>query len=184
MISDTVRPVRPIASPEKAPWVCPSWKARDVPTPCEATPIASPRARGSVTRTRSRILGPITAPDASGVVSTHLRLDFSKVADAPWVGLPLGTPDAPGLHLPAFSVSAIVVIVPVVIALLAENTGHVKAVAAMTRDDLDPYLGRALGADGLATAIAGAVGGSPTTTYAEEVGSLTARIVDPSGPGG
>ena len=38
-----------------------------------------------------------------------LRVDLSGLADAPWVGLPLGTPEAPGLHLPAFSASAIAV---------------------------------------------------------------------------
>jgi uracil-xanthine permease len=132
-------------------------------------------------------LGPITAPNASGVVSTHLRLDLSSVSQAPWVGLPFGTPAAPGLHLPALSGAAIVLVVPVVIALIAENTGHVKAVASMTGaddeasgatgDGLDPYLGRALAADGLATAVAGAVGGSPTTTYAENIGVMAATRV-------
>ncbi|WP_312030199.1 solute carrier family 23 protein [Actinomycetospora sp. TBRC 11914] len=123
------------------------------------------------------LAGPITAANASGVVSTHPRVDLSKVADAPWIGLPLGTPGAPGLHLPAFSASAIVLVVPVVVALIAENTGHVKAVASMTREDLDPYLGRALAADGIATAVAGAVGGSPTTTYAENIGVMAATRV-------
>jgi uracil-xanthine permease len=123
------------------------------------------------------VLGPITAPDASGVVSTHLRVDLSGVPDAPWIGLPLGTADAPGLHLPAFSASAILLVVPVAIALIAENTGHVKAVANMTREDLDPYLGRALAADGIATAVAGGVGGSPTTTYAENIGVMAATRV-------
>ena len=123
------------------------------------------------------VLGPITAPDASGVVSAHPRVDLSGVSDAPWIGLPLGTADAPGLHLPAFSVSAILVVVPVVVALIAENTGHVKAVASMTRENLDPYLGRALAADGIATAVAGGVGGSPTTTYAENIGVMAATRV-------
>jgi xanthine/uracil permease len=133
------------------------------------------------------VLGPITGPDASGVVSTHLRVDLSGVADAPWLGLPLGTPGVPGLHLPAFSASAILLVVPVAIALIAENTGHVKAVASMTREDsgasgatgnhLDPYLGRALAADGIATAVAGGVGGSPTTTYAENIGVMAATRV-------
>ncbi len=122
-------------------------------------------------------LGPITAPNASGVVSTHLRLDLSSVAQAPWIGLPFGSPAVPGLHLPAFSGAAIALVVPVVIALIAENTGHVKAVASMTAEDLDPYLGRALAADGLATAVAGAVGGSPTTTYAENIGVMAATRV-------
>jgi uracil-xanthine permease len=123
------------------------------------------------------VLGPITAPDASGTVSTHLRVDLSAVGDAPWIGLPLGTPEAPGLHLPAFSASAILLVVPVAIALIAENTGHVKGVASMTGEDLDPYLGRALAADGIATAVAGGVGGSPTTTYAENIGVMAATRV-------
>jgi xanthine/uracil permease len=123
------------------------------------------------------ILGPITAPNASGVVSTHPRVDLSAVGPAPWIGLPVGTPEAPGLHLPAFSASAILLVVPVAIALIAENTGHVKGVASMTGEDLDPYLGRALAADGIATAVAGAVGGSPTTTYAENIGVMAATRV-------
>ena len=47
----------------------------------------------------------------------------------------------------------------------------------MTREDLDPYLGRALAADGIATAVAGGVGGSPTTTYAENIGVMAATRV-------
>ena len=66
---------------------------------------------------------------------------------------------------------------PGVIALIAENTGHVKAVAEMTGEDLDPYMGRAIGADGLATAFASAFGGSPTTTYAENIGVMGATRV-------
>ena len=66
---------------------------------------------------------------------------------------------------------------PGVIALVAENTGHVKAVAEMTGQDLDPYMGRAIGADGIATAFASAFGGSPTTTYAENIGVMGATRV-------
>ena len=46
--------------------------------------------------------------------------------------------------------------VPVVFVLIAENVGHVKSVAAMTGHDLDPMIGRALLADGVATTLAGA----------------------------
>jgi len=63
------------------------------------------------------------------------------------------------------------------IALIAENTGHVKAVAEMTGDDLDPYMGRALFADGIGTALSSAIGGSPTTTYAENIGVMAATRV-------
>jgi len=68
-------------------------------------------------------------------------------------------------------------VLPAVIALIAENTGHVKAVAAMTKRDLDPYMGRAIAADGVGTVLASAVGGSPTTTYAENIGVMAATRV-------
>jgi xanthine/uracil permease len=71
----------------------------------------------------------------------------------------------------------ILLVLPGVIALIAENTGHVKAVAEMTGDDLDPYMGRAIGADGFATALSSAFGGSPTTTYAENIGVMGATKV-------
>ena len=63
------------------------------------------------------------------------------------------------------------------IALIAENTGHVKAVAEMTGADLDGVMGRAIAADGFGTVLASAVGGSPTTTYAENIGVMAATRV-------
>ena len=68
-------------------------------------------------------------------------------------------------------------VIPAVIALVAENAGHVKAVAEMTGADLDPMMGRAIAADGVGTVIASAVGGSPTTTYAENIGVMAATRV-------
>jgi xanthine/uracil permease len=53
----------------------------------------------------------------------------------------------------------------------------VKAVSEMTGQDLDPYLGRAFIGDGVGTAIASFVGGSPTTTYAENIGVMAATRV-------
>ena len=47
----------------------------------------------------------------------------------------------------------------------------------MTGDDLDPYMGRALFADGIGTALSSAIGGSPTTTYAENIGVMAATRV-------
>ena len=82
-----------------------------------------------------------------------------------------------GPHLPAFSITFILLMLPSVIALLAENAGHVKAVSEMTGDDLDPYLGRAYIGDGVGTAVASFVGGSPTTTYAENIGVMAATRI-------
>ncbi|TCK22565.1 uracil-xanthine permease family protein [Pseudonocardia endophytica] len=129
------------------------------------------------------VAGPITAPDGGGDVSTHPRVDLSTVGQADWVGLPPATMTGPdgqeiaGWHLPTFSWVFVLLVLPSVIALVAENTGHVKAVQEMTRADLDPYLGRALAGDGLGTALAGLVGGSPTTTYAENIGVMAATRV-------
>jgi len=61
--------------------------------------------------------------------------------------------------------------------LIAENVGHVKAVASMTGKDLDGQMGNALMADGVATTLAGAGGGSGTTTYAENIGVMAASRV-------
>ncbi len=116
------------------------------------------------------ISGKITAADATGKIGTHFRVDFTNVRAADWFGLP-------HLHGPGFKTSAILVALPAVIALIAENTGHVKAVAAMTDTDLDPYLGRAIAADGVGTVLASAVGGSPTTTYAENIGVMAATRI-------
>src|SRR6185436_5954807 len=75
------------------------------------------------------------------------------------------------------TMAAILLVLPAVIALIAENTGHVKAVAEMTGHDLDPVMGRAIAADGIGTALASSVGGSPTTTYAENIGVMAATRV-------
>lgn len=90
--------------------------------------------------------------------------------DAPWIGIPEFTG-------PTFQLSAILVALPVVVVLVAENVGHVKAVAAMTGRSLDDVAGDALIADGVATALAGAGGGSGTTTYAENIGVMAATRV-------
>ncbi len=63
------------------------------------------------------------------------------------------------------------------IVLIAENTGHIKAVATMTGQNLDRSLGRGYMGDGLATMLAGLGGGSGTTTYAENIGVMAATRV-------
>ncbi len=109
-----------------------------------------------------------------GVVSGYVLaailgdVDFTPVNHAAWVGLPHFTS-------PTFNGKAILLIVPaVLVVLLAENAGHVKAVAAMVGepDSLDPYIGRSFMADGVATTVSGLFGGSGTTTYAENIGVM------------
>lgn len=93
-------------------------------------------------------------------------IDFSAISSATWLGLPTFT-------APVFKASAISIIVPVAIILVAENLGHIKAVSAMTGQNLDMYLGRAFVGDGVATMLSGAVGGTGVTTYAENIGVMT-----------
>lgn len=104
------------------------------------------------------------------VATLRGEVDFAAVREAAWVGLPQFT-------APAFDLSVLGLFLPVVLVLIAENVGHVKSVAAMTGDDLDPVTGRALIADGLATTLAGLGGGSGTTTYAENIGVMAATRV-------
>ncbi|WP_062379283.1 uracil-xanthine permease family protein [Demequina pelophila] len=108
---------------------------------------------------------------AGGIVAAFRgEWDLSGVSEAAWFGLPQ-------FHTPQFDFAVLAMFVPVVLVLVAENIGHVKSVAAMTGDDLDPVTGRALLADGLATTVAGMGGGSGTTTYAENIGVMAATRV-------
>jgi uracil-xanthine permease len=130
-----------------------------------------------------KVFGHITAFDAgAGKVTTHFRTNFSGIQQADWFGFPHHTTmvagkEVPGWHAPSFSVAAVLLVLPAVIALIAENTGHVKAVAEMTGHDLNPVMGRAIAADGIGTVLATSVGGSPTTTYAENIGVMAATRV-------
>jgi uracil-xanthine permease len=92
-------------------------------------------------------------------------IDFGAVAAAPWIGLP-------HFQAPVWNTNAIALIAPVAIVLVAENLGHIKAVAAMTGRNLDPFLGRAFIGDGLATIVAATGGGTGVTTYAENIGVM------------
>ncbi len=117
---------------------------------------------------------------AAGKVTTHLRVDWSGVQAANWFGLPPVSDFANkvvGFHLPTFNLAFVLVSLPVVIALIAENTGHVKAVAEMTGEKLDPYMGRAIAADGAGSMLATLAGAGPTTTYAENIGVMAATRV-------
>ncbi|MFV0430360.1 MAG: uracil-xanthine permease family protein [Arachnia sp.] len=132
-------------------------------------------------------LGPRVTTAEDGTITEAFRVDWSGVARADWFGLPPvsdlanwsfgGAENVVGFHLPAFNIGFILIALPVVIALIAENTGHVKAVAEMTGTDLDPVMGRAIAADGAGSMIATAVGAGPTTTYAENIGVMAATRV-------
>ncbi|MDN0124132.1 pyrimidine utilization transport protein G [Yersinia aleksiciae] len=92
-------------------------------------------------------------------------VDFGPISQAAWFGWPQFT-------TPVFDAHAMLLIAPVAVILVAENLGHIKAVAGMTGKNLDPYMGRAFVGDGLATMLSGSVGGTGVTTYAENIGVM------------
>ncbi|WP_205014007.1 uracil-xanthine permease family protein [Nocardioides albidus] len=128
-----------------------------------------------------KTFGAITSvtPVSGGEAVEHDRVSWAGVKAADWIGFPSGdlADGVSVVHGPSFSMTFILLVLPGVIALIAENTGHVKAVAEMTGENLDPYMGRAIAADGGATALASLFGGSPTTTYAENIGVMGATKV-------
>ncbi|WP_168698643.1 uracil-xanthine permease family protein [Gordonia paraffinivorans] len=97
-------------------------------------------------------------------------IDTSGIAGAAWIGLP-------DFQTPTFELGVLPLFLPVVLVLVVENIGHVKSVAMMTGKDYDDVMGRAIAADGLATVLAGSGGGSATTTYAENIGVMSATKV-------
>ncbi|MGC4193196.1 MAG: solute carrier family 23 protein [Thermomicrobiales bacterium] len=97
-------------------------------------------------------------------------VDFQPVKDAAWIGWP-------DFAAPSFNWHAISLIAPVAIVLVAENTGHIKAVSEMTGRNLMPFLGRGFIGDGAATMVAGFGGGTGVTTYAENIGVMAVTKV-------
>lgn len=130
-------------------------------------------ARGMVQRLLI-LVGLAAASVAYAILTNGLGwgkpIDFSGIVNAPWFGLPT-------FHAPVFDTQAIVLIAPVVIILIAENLGHIKAVTAMTGRDMDRHMGRAFVGDGIATMVSGAAGGTGVTTYAENIGVMAATRI-------
>ena len=105
-----------------------------------------------------------------GVAVLRGEVDFTPVGEAAWIGLP-------EFHHPEFNLGLLPMFLPVVLVLLAENVGHVTSVGLMTHRNLDHMVGRTLASDGIATALSAGFGGSPTTTYGENIGVMSATRV-------
>ena len=120
------------------------------------------------------LVGLIVASLVYAVLTNGLGLgkpiDLSGIANAAWFGMP-------NFAAPVFEAKAMLLIAPVAIILVAENLGHIKAVAAMTGRDMNPYMGRAFVGDGVATMVSGASGGTGVTTYAENIGVMAATKI-------
>ena len=111
----------------------------------------------------------ITNPDGSAILS------FAPVAEAGWIGLP-------PFQICKFDITAILVMAPIAIATMMEHVGDMSAISATVGENYlaDPGLHRTLMGDGLATALAGFIGGPANTTYGENTGVLElSKVYDP-----
>lgn len=95
---------------------------------------------------------------------------MAAVRAAAWIGLPV-------LHHPQLRSSAMLLVLPAVLVLVAQNVGHVKAIATITGRDLDGNIGDVLIANGLATTLAGVGGGSAVTTSPQNIGVMAVSRV-------
>ncbi|ORY99377.1 uracil-xanthine permease [Syncephalastrum racemosum] len=109
-----------------------------------------------------------------GVCGAGYPVDFSEVKSIEWVRGPVVSGPI------VFDKKAISAIAPLVVVILAENMGHIKAISSMTDKPLEGYLGRAYLGDALATLMTACVGAAPMTTYAENIGVLSVtRVFSP-----
>jgi uracil permease len=94
-------------------------------------------------------------------------IDFSPVAEAPWVAWPK-------FVLPEWNLQAVIFIVPVAIAPAIEHFGDILAIGSITGKNYleDPGIQNTMLGDGLATSLASFLGGPPNTTYSEVTGAV------------
>ena len=129
-------------------------------------------------------------PEESGVLVAYAvalvtgAVDYQAIGAAAWFGIPIHK-DSMGLFAMDGSetfISAVFTIVPIALATMMEHIGDIAAISATTGKNYirDPGLNKTLLGDGLATAMAGLLGGPANTTYGENTGVLAlTKIYDP-----
>lgn len=93
--------------------------------------------------------------------------DFSAVSQASYFAMPNFT-------APKFSIEAVIIIAPVVLAVFMEHVGDITTNGAVVGKNFleDPGLHKTLIGDGIATLFAGFMGGPANTTYGENTALL------------
>ena len=109
-------------------------------------------------------------------------VDFTPVINAKWIGL---SSDAMKdlITAPIFTVESILAIAPIALVVFIEHIGDITTNGAVVGKDFfkEPGVHRTLLGDGLATALAGLLGGPANTTYGENTGVLAVtKVYDPS----
>ena len=115
-----------------------------------------------------------------------LKIDYSTVAAADWIGLPIQWGNT---VFPLFSdldsglmISSFAIIVPLAFATIMEHVGDVSAISSTVNRNFfeKPGLHRTMLGDGLATCLASLFGAPANTTYGENTGVLSlSKVYDP-----
>jgi len=125
----------------------------------------------------------VTVSDFNGGTLQVSPINFDAIKNAAWLSLPWTAALANGkFAMPVFNMAAILYIVPVAIAPAIEHIGDVLAISGATGKDFmkKPGLHRTILGDGLATSVAGFLGGPPNTTYSEVTGAVAlTKAFDP-----
>ncbi len=115
------------------------------------------------------------------------KVDFSGVADAAWIGLPVAKESTvfsifgANFNTSKF-ITSIITIMPIALATIVEHIGDISAISSTTGKNYikDPGLHRTLLGDGLATIVASLFGAPANTTYGENTGVLAlSKVYDP-----
>ncbi|WP_346356240.1 uracil permease [Azotosporobacter soli] len=112
-------------------------------------------------------------PILIGVLSGYLLalllglVNLDQIVSAPWIALPT-------LYTPEFNWSAIAIIAPAALVVIAEHIGHLVVTGNIVGRDLmkSPGLHRSLLGNGLSTILSGCFGSTPNTTYGENIGVM------------
>ena len=115
------------------------------------------------------------------------QVDFSGVASAAWIGLPVAYENTVfslfGKADSSLLISAVIAIMPIALATMIEHIGDVCAISSTVGENFieDPGLHRTLMGDGFATALASLFGAPANTTYGENTGVLAlTKVYDPA----
>ena len=103
------------------------------------------------------------------------EVDYSAIKESTWIMIPQFT-------MPEFRWQAIMYMVPVAIAPIIEHVGDMYAIGGVCDKNFieKPGLNRTLLGDGIATSLAGFLGGVPNTTYSEVTGAISlTKVTNP-----
>lgn len=115
--------------------------------------------------------------DATGATAGNALVNFQPIADAGWIS-PFWSFGS-FFTLPKFDLHAILTLAPVALVTFMEHVGDVTTNGAVVGKNFlkDPGLHKTILGDGLATVMAGLLGGPANTTYGENTGVLAVTKV-------